>query len=277
MDPGANPAVTADDTLVWAALRTIAAGQLMPPLTHAQQQSPLLDLLLPVCEPPAGDLPRVIGHLGQSLDACVATAGGDSYFVTGPANIVHLHRLRALCDAVIVGAGTVQADDPLLTVRHVEGVHPLRVVLDPARRLGAERRLFTDRTAPTLRVVADGCQGGQPAAVEELLVGRSEAGLDLAHLLRALKARGCRRVLVEGGGFTVAAFVAAGLLDRLHIAVAPLLIGQGRPALPLPVREPLAACLRPGTRVFGMGADVLWDCDLRAPASPQDQRLRRLR
>mgnify|MGYP006281277837 CR=1 FL=1 len=243
----------------------------------AQQHSPLLDLLLPVCAPPAGDLPRVIGHLGQSLDACVATAGGDSYFVTGPANILHLHRLRALCDAVIVGAGTVQADDPLLTVRHVEGVHPLRVVLDPARRLPAQRRLFTDRTAQTLRVVADDCQGGQPVSVEELPVRRGAAGLDLVQLLGALQARGCRRVLVEGGGFTVAAFMAAGLLDRLHVAVAPLLIGQGRPSMPLPAREPLAACLRPGTRVFGMGADVLWDCDLRAAATAHPEVVQRLR
>ena len=78
---------------------------------------------------------HVVALLGQSLDGFIATESGDSRFVTGRDNILHLHRMRAICDAVVVGAGTVAADDPQLTTRKVTGPHPLRVVLDPSRRL----------------------------------------------------------------------------------------------------------------------------------------------
>ena len=77
----------------------------------------------------------VIGQLGQSLDGCVATRSGDSCFINGPEILTHLHRLRALSDAVIVGAGTVACDNPRLTTRHVSGPHPTRVLLDPTLRL----------------------------------------------------------------------------------------------------------------------------------------------
>ena len=87
----------------------------------------LFDLYLPMC----GSAPLTIGHLGQSIDGYVATRSGDSSYVNGPENILHLHRLRALCDAVVVGAGTIAADDPRLTTRLVTGANPVRVILDP--------------------------------------------------------------------------------------------------------------------------------------------------
>ncbi len=110
-----------------------------------------LDLYLPICSATT-TRPIAVGHLGQSLDAFIATHSGDSQFVTGSANIVHLHRMRALCDAVIVGSGTVAADDPQLTTGMCPGPNPLRVVFDPARRVGREpkHRLFNDPEAPTL-------------------------------------------------------------------------------------------------------------------------------
>ena len=76
------------------------------------------------------------------------------------------------------------------------------------------------------------------------------------------------QVFVEGGGSTVSRFLEAGLLDRLHVAIAPLVTGRGRPGLTLPARERIAECLRPAHRVFTMGGDVLFDCDLRANAPP---------
>ncbi len=221
----------------------------------------LLELYRPLFESPA-DGAVIVGHLGQSLDGFIATESGDSRFVTGPDNIVHLHRMRALCDAVIVGAGTVAADDPQLTTREVPGPNPLRVVLDPRRRLAAQRRLFVDRAAPTLLVHSAQVDASAPPGIETLALGSGAAGLDLPALVAALQARGCRRLFVEGGARTVAGFVQAGLLSRLQIAVAPLLIGAGRPTIRLPGSTSLSDCLRARHRVFRMGSDVLFDLDL---------------
>jgi riboflavin-specific deaminase-like protein len=221
----------------------------------------LLDLYAPLCTERA----LVVAQLGQSLDGQIATASGDSYYVTGPDNVRHVHRLRALSAAVVVGAGTVARDDPQLTVRHVEGANPVRVVLDPAARLDARRRVFTDSAAPTLVVHAAGLGARSPGNAEVLEVPVDNDGaLKLDVLLERLRERGLATVFVEGGGWTVSQFLEAGLLDRLHVAIAPLVIGRGRPGLTLRARERLAECLRPAYRVFTMGGDVLFDCDLRA-------------
>jgi riboflavin-specific deaminase-like protein len=211
-----------------------------------------------------------VGHLGQSLDGFIATYSGDSQFVTGGENLVHMHRLRALCTAVVVGAGTIAADDPQLTTRHVTGPNPLRVVFDPARRLSPEYRVFTDAQAPTLYV----CEASR-ITTEESHVGRAsivgveENGVrsEVAQLLGILHERGHARVFVEGGGVTISAFVEEQLLDRLHIAVAPVLIGDGRPAIRIARQVSLRDCRRPAYRVFRMGGDVLFDCDLKGNAS----------
>jgi riboflavin biosynthesis pyrimidine reductase len=88
--------------------------------------------------------------------------------------------------------------------------------------------------------------------------------IDLKELMAQLHARGCWRVLVEGGGVTVSSFLEAGLLDRLHVAVAPLLIGNGRPAIRLAARQRLKDCLAVQPRIYRTGPDILYDCDLRA-------------
>ena len=97
----------------------------------AAETAELLDLFLPLVAQ-AG--PWVIAQLGQSLDGRIATASGASHYINALEARTHLHRLRAVVDAVVVGVGTVNADDPQLTVRHVPGANPLRVVLDPRRR-----------------------------------------------------------------------------------------------------------------------------------------------
>jgi riboflavin-specific deaminase-like protein len=206
-----------------------------------------------------------VGHLGQSLDGFIATRSGDSQTVTGGDNIVHLHRMRALCDAVVVGAGTVAADDPQLTTRHVPGPNPMRVVFDPRRRLMPAFGVFTDGTAPTLYI----CARSRVAPGESHMGGAAIAAIDegapgdeAAQVLRLLHDRGCARVFVEGGGVTVSRFLEADLLDRLQIAIAPILIGEGRPTVRLAPQVRLRDCRRPGYRVFRMGGDVLFDCDL---------------
>ena len=225
---------------------------------------PHIDLYLPVCSATHAR-PIAVGHLGQSLDGFIATHSGDSQFVTGPANIRHLHRMRALSDAIIVGAGTVAADDPQLTTRHVSGPNPVRVVLDPGRRLGAHYKVFNDATVETLYICGRsmahpgettfGC--ASVVTVEDTL-----GGIDVTAVLQLLRARGCYRIFVEGGGVTVSRFLEAHLLDRLQVAIAPLIIGSGRPAIRLAPPTALSDCQRPRYRVFRMGGDVFFDCEL---------------
>ena len=223
----------------------------------------LLDLYLPVAMSPLGQN-LVVGHLGQSLDGRIATDSGDSFYVTGERNLDHLHRLRALCDAVVVGAGTVCHDDPWLTVRRVAGSHPVRVVIDTNRRLGGDYRLFHDTSAPTLLFCADDRidAGPLPDGIEVIGLRRRDDGLDLRQLLDLLARRGLHRVFVEGGGVTVSRFLEQGCLHRLQLAVAPLIIGSGRHGINLSKVQALADCLRPTTRQFRQGEDMLFDCVL---------------
>ena len=218
----------------------------------------LFDLYLPLAM--AG--PMVIGQLGQSLDGRIATVTGASRYVTGQEGLVHLHRLRALVDAVVVGAGTATADDPRLTVRLVAGRHPCRVVLDPRRRVEPELSLFTDGEAPTLHLVNEPAPEPPAPHVEYLDISSCQTanGSRPEQILALLAARGLSRVLIEGGGLTVSGFLQAGCLDRLHVMVAPMLIGSGRPAFTLPDIEELDQALRPECSTWMMGSDVLFDC-----------------
>ena len=260
-------------------------GWVLPPARNSESEDArvaraLAELYLPICSATTA-APIVLGHMGQSLDGFIATHSGDSRYVTGDENMRHMHRLRALCDAVVVGAGTVAADDPKLTTRHVTGPNPLRVVIDPMARLSSQFHVFQDGESPTLYVYARRYVSGTapaPGQADVLAVGDGPNGPDLAEVVAALRARGCARIFVEGGGVTVSAFLAAGLLDRVQVTVAPMFIGGGRPAFRLPAANLLADCARPGYRVFRMGGDMLFDCDLRATAAgdPGDERIERV-
>jgi len=221
----------------------------------------LLELYLPLCIGAASDT-LVVGHLGQSLDGQIATSSGASQYVTGPENIRHLHRLRALFDAVIVGANTVECDDPQLTTRLVAGPNATRVVLDPSRRLHGKQVLFCDGAAPTLVLCAFGAEQRNGFAHAEVLgiEGTSEL-LPVAGVIAALRARGLRRLFVEGGGVTVSRFLEARAFHRLHLTVSSVFLGSGRPGVKLPGIDRLDAALRPRVRRFTLGDDLLFDCD----------------
>ncbi|PHK96288.1 riboflavin biosynthesis protein RibD [Pseudoroseomonas rhizosphaerae] len=242
-----------------ALLRQRAAGGAAP------EGSPYAALFAPLLAPPtAPDGCIVLGRLAQTLDGRIATASGSSQWIGGAGDITHTHRLRALCDAVVIGAGTVRHDDPRLTTRAVPGPSPVRVVLDTNRRLGTGYGLFAPGGPPTLLVCAEDAGGtATHGAAEVLRAPRAPiGGLDLCALLPMLAARGLRRIFVEGGGLTVSRFLAAGCLDRLHMTVAPVLLGSGIPAFTLPEAARIADGLRFAWAVHPLGEDVLFDIAL---------------
>lgn len=210
----------------------------------------------------------VVGQIGQSLDGRIATTSGHSKYINGPAGLAHLHRLRALVDAVVIGVGTALADDPQLTVRRVAGPHPVRVVLDPNGRLPASAKVFVNDGVRRLLVTAEGTRCSPPSGVEILTLPAAGGRIAPPAILAALAARGLRRVLIEGGADTVSRFIAAGCLDRLHVMVAPIILGAGRASFILPPIERADQALRMPIRAHQLDDEVLFDCDLSAQRVP---------
>jgi riboflavin-specific deaminase-like protein len=210
--------------------------------------------------------PFVIGQLGQSLDGRIATATGRSRYINGRESIRHLHRLRALVDAVIVGIGTVVADDPQLTARKVEGRDPARVVIDPNGRLPPDARVLADNGCAVL--VVQGCERPRPSWVVPVTIPPRDGRLDPADIVAALATHGFRRLLVEGGARTLSAFIAADMLDRLHLSVAPMIIGSGPVGICLPDIDSLDQAFRPRTSIHRLGVDILYDCAMKPVSAP---------
>jgi diaminohydroxyphosphoribosylaminopyrimidine deaminase/5-amino-6-(5-phosphoribosylamino)uracil reductase len=180
--------------------------------------------------------PFVVLKLAQSIDGMIAAAPGERTDLTGGPARELVQELRAEADAVLVGRGTVSADDPRLTARGAlrPRVPPLRVVLDTAAKLSTDSALVTTMDeAPVLVFVAGSAPRSRlaelrAAGVEICVVPRAGAGLlDPAAVLDELHERGVRSVLVEGGARIAASFLEAGLVERFHQFVAPKVIGTG--------------------------------------------------
>lgn len=173
--------------------------------------------------------PRVTLKLAMSLDGRIATRGGDSRWITGPAARADGHALRAAHDAVLVGSGTVRSDDPRLTVRDAPCARPpLRVVIDGRGRTSDDAAIFSLADAPTCLVTTAAHPRDALAArgVDVLRVEADEGGhAQVSEALRGLAARGVVSALCEGGGGLHGALLDAGLVDAVVAYVAPVLLG----------------------------------------------------
>jgi riboflavin-specific deaminase-like protein len=232
--------------------------------------SPWEELFGPLRKGAVDDL-VVVAQCGQSIDARVATATGHSHYINGSAGLTHLHRLRSLVDAVVVGVGTAIADDPQLTVRRVEGPSPVRIVLDPKGRLPAAARLLAADGVRRIVVTTDGAASQFAPDVEIVRIAAPDDRIPPAAVLAALAERGMRRILIEGGADTVSRFLTARCLDRLHVIIAPIILGSGRASLNLPPIERVDEAIRAPIQTHVLGEEVLLDCDLSAQRLPVGQ------
>ncbi len=222
----------------------------------------------------AGERPFVVAQLGQSLDGRIAAPNGESRWINGPVALDHLHAIRAAVDAIVVGVGTVVADDPQLNVRRFAlpngRPQPARVVLDPRGRVPATAKCLDPATGgPALVLHGPGVRPAGDAEGEVLALaapgaGSSPVAFDPGDVVAALHRRGYRRILIEGGARTVSSFIEAGAVDRLHLLVAPVILGAGVSGLAFDSVSCLADARRPAAEVSVLaGGDVLFDCDLR--------------
>ena len=178
--------------------------------------------------------PFVTLKFAQTLDGRIATAAGDARWISGPESLRFAHHLRAVHDAVLVGAGTVEADDPELTVRSVRGRNPLRVVVDSLLRLPSQARVFQDQhRAKTLVAATCAREPAEEAQLAKMgvevlsVAGDGRGGADLQDLFRRLGSRGVSSVLVEGGSGVITSVLRERLADRIVIIVAPKILGKG--------------------------------------------------
>ena len=210
------------------------------------------------------DRPFVVAQLGQSLDGRIATPTGESRWINQASALDHVHRLRATVDAVVVGVGTVVADDPMLNVRRVPGRHPARVVIDPTGRCPNTARCLADDGVRRVLVRSADAPQAAPRGVEVVRLAAHGRTLTPTEIVDTLFGLGLRTLLVEGGAWTVSQFIDAGAVDRLHIMVAPIILGSGKTGLQLRPIARLAEARRPTANVHVMpDGDVLFDCDLR--------------
>ncbi len=208
----------------------------------------------------------IVGQVGQSLDGRVATATGRSRYINCAAALAHLHRLRALVDAVVIGVSTVCADDPQLTVRRVKGPNPARVIIDPHGRLPPCARLLR-QDGRTIVITAENAACPVPG-IETLSLATRAGQIAPADVLTALAELGLRRILIEGGANTLSRFLQAGCLDRLHVLVAPLILGAGQPSFAFGAIDRIEEALHPPACAHRLGDDMLFDCDLSAQRVP---------
>lgn len=211
------------------------------------------------------DRPFLVAQLGQSLDGRIATVTGDSRYIGAAPSLDHLHRIRAHVDAVLVGIGTVMADDPQLNVRRCEGRNPVRVVIDAKGRLPASAKLLDGRDGARRIVFRGEGVSGEilPAGVEIIHLPAPGGRFDLRRIAEELCRLGFGKVLIEGGAAIVSQAIDAGIVDRLHLLVSAVIIGSGQTGLELKPVEKLKDALRPDVAITPLGeGDVLFDCDL---------------
>jgi 3,4-dihydroxy 2-butanone 4-phosphate synthase/GTP cyclohydrolase II len=219
--------------------------------------------------PSDGARPQVTVHYAQTLDGRLATRTGDSQWISGQPSLVLAHGLRASHAAVLVGAGTVAADDPRLTPRLVEGPAPVRIVVDSTLRVSPTAHVVTDGAAPTILATTERAPLARrdelgTGDVEVLVLPATPDGrVDLGALLDELGARGMASVLVEGGAGVITAMLREHRVRRLIVSIAPMVLGTGIEAIgDLDIMRLRDAIAFRRASFSQLGPDVIFDGEL---------------
>jgi len=183
-------------------------------------------------------MPYITVKYAQTLDGRIATRSGDSQWISSEASRKYVHRLRGINMGIMVGAGTAVADNPQLTVRHVKGKNPFRIIVDSKLRIPIKSSVLTDANAHlTIMATTSSAPSGKMTAIKkqgaEVLVVKKEknGNVSLKDLLRKLGKREIMSVLVEGGSEIITSLLKAGLVDKMIIPIAPKIVGKGLEAI----------------------------------------------
>lgn len=218
--------------------------------------------------------PRVTIHYAQTLDGRIATCTGHSQWISGQDSLRLAHQLRAEHQAVMVGVGTILADNPHLNVRLVSGRSPKRIVVDSSLRLPLEANALTDSLAETMVATTTRAPRERIGAVRQrgagiLMMAQDAAGrVDLGHLLRRLFSLGIESVLVEGGRGLITSTLRSRLADRLVVCIAPKLVGAGIEAVgDLNIRHLDQAVTFREASFTRLGDDIIFDGEIQRDAT----------
>jgi riboflavin-specific deaminase-like protein len=211
-------------------------------------------------------LPRVTIHYAQTLDGRIATRTGHSQWISCDASLQMAHRLRAEHRGIMVGVGTILADNPRLTVRLVPGDSPVRIVVDSTLRMPLDANVLTDRAAHTVvattsRATRERLQAVRQCGAEVVVAAQDRAGrVDLLDLLKQLEPLGVESVLIEGGAALITSALQDGLVNRLIVCIAPKLIGSGTEAVGnLDIQRMSDALTFARSSFTTMGEDIIFD------------------
>lgn len=197
---------------------------------HADEASRLNEVYLKFI---ATGRPFVALKMAQSLDGRIATSRGESRWISGDEAQKFAHRLRSRYDAVVVGSGTVRADNPRLTVRHLKARNPFRIIVSSSGKISPNANLIADNgDGKTIVVTGLKTKVSQKLVMTDIWrLKTSRLGIDLHHLLRQMAQHEMTSLLIEGGSRLATAFLRLGLVDKIYAIISPLIIGEGIPSL----------------------------------------------
>ena len=215
----------------------------------------LFDIFLPIIL--NNKNPYIIGHLAQTLDGFIATHSGESKYISCKANIEHIHRIRAISDVILVGANTVLYDNPMLTTRLVKGNNPMRLILDPKNKIKGTEKVFKNPDNNSFKIVSNKTKEKK----NSFYISASKNGFKSNNLISLFKKLNKRIIFVEGGGYTISNFYKNGILNRLHLCISPVVVGDGKNSFLIEKKKFIKDFKRHKIQYFKMEKDILCDIE----------------